>query len=350
MRIGIVGYGTGGSLFHLPYIQADPRWQIVGVVTRSAERRALLACEAPGITAYGSLEQLLAAGVDVVVLTTPAHTRRELVLQALAAGVHVVADKPFAPDLATARELRDAARQSGKVLTVYHNRRWDTDLLTLREVIHSGELGQVNRAHMVLDQDDPASLEPGPAGGLLRDLGSHVVDQMISLFGPVAEVDARLDNYETTAGVVDGAFSLGLHHCGGVYSTVSSSKISHSEQRSLCAYGTQGYYSSQMSDVQIDRVRAGERPAQAGTDWGMESPERWGEVRTAQGARRVPCVPGNYAQFYSELYDAFSGAGALPVTVDQALHTVAVLDAARHGAQLGVRQRVESEDANHSLG
>ena len=108
---------------------------------------------------------MLDAGVDAVTITTPPHTRRELVLEAIAAGVHVVADKPFAPDAASARELAEAARQAGVVLNVYHNRRRDADILTLAGVIASGELGEVWRVHSIMDQDGADTLETGATGG-----------------------------------------------------------------------------------------------------------------------------------------------------------------------------------------
>ncbi len=127
---------------------------------------------------------MLDAGVDAVTITTPPHTRRELVLEAIAAGVHVVADKPFAPDAASARELAEAARQAGVLLNVYHNRRRDADILTLAGVIASGELGEVWRVHSIMDQDGADTLETGATGGLLRDLGSHLVDQMLLAAGP----------------------------------------------------------------------------------------------------------------------------------------------------------------------
>jgi len=129
MRLGLVGYGVGGRYFHAPFIQAAVGVELAGVVTRSPQRRRELAADYPGVPVYDDIGQLLAAGVDAVTITTPPETRRELVLTAIAAGVHVIADKPFAPDAAGGRDLDRAARDAGVALNVFHNRRWDADFV-----------------------------------------------------------------------------------------------------------------------------------------------------------------------------------------------------------------------------
>lgn len=334
MRIGLVGYGAGGRLFHLPYIQAAAEWDIVGVVTRSPERRAELAIDAPGLTAFDSLDELINAGIDVAVITTPPSTRRELVLRALERGVHVVADKPFAPNLAGAHELAEAAEAAGKRLTVFHNRRHDTDFVTLRELLEAGELGTPRRANFVLDQNDPGTLDMSPDDGLLRDLGAHVVDQVIQLFGPVTRVDGHLDWLEVPGGRVDVGFALGLHHESGVFSAVSSGKLGFRSERGMLVYGSQGSYTSRMHDVQVDQLLAGQRPATA-EHWGVEAEERWGTLATAEGSRRIEPIAGDYSNYYRGLHAALTSGGPLPVSVGEALHTVAVLDAARESDAQG---------------
>lgn len=333
MRIGLVGYGAGGRIFHLPFMRAASEWEIVGVVTRSPERRAELAADAPGLPAFDSLDALIDAGVDAVVITTPPSTRRELVLRALERGVHVVADKPFAPDLATARELVAAAERAGARLTVFHNRRQDTDFLTLRAVVASGEIGTPMRADFVLDQPDPASREIAVGGGLLRDLGAHVVDQVTQLFGPVSRVDAHLDWLDVPGGRVDCGFALALHHESGAFSQVSSSRLGLRDERGMIVYGSEGSYASRMRDVQVDQTLAGLRPGSAG--WGAEAEERWGTLSTAQGSRRIAPVAGDYTDYYRGLHAALVAGDEPPVRLAEALHTVAVLDAARESDALG---------------
>ena len=271
-----------------------------------------------------------------MVISTPPQTRRELVLRALERGVHVVADKPLAPDAATARELAVAARAAGKVLTVYQNRRWDPDFLTLRQVADSGELGQIFRARLVMDQADPGTLDFDPEGGLLRDLGTHLVDQAVQLLGPVERVDAALD-WLTRDGVsADVGFSLALHHANGTSSQVSASKLCGREARLMDLYASGGSYSSAMPDRQTDQMLAGQRPAADSRDWGMVGPEDFGVLRTGTGTgqRPVPPLRGNYAEYYRRLFAALNGAGPLPVELDEALHTIEILDAARASDRL----------------
>lgn len=330
MRIGLVGYGAGGRVFHLPYIQASGVWDVAGVVTRDPARREALAVDAPGVPAFDSMDELIDAGVDAVTITTPPGTRRELVLRALERGVHVVADKPFAPDLAGAREMAEASQAAGQVLCVFQNRRFDTDLVTARKVLESGELGRVMRARLVFDLDTPDSLEVGPSAGLLRDLGAHVVDQAIQLFGPVARVDGHLDLVDVEGGRVDAGFSLGLHHRGGVFTEASASKVFHRDAKEFIIYGSHGSYESHMSDRQIEQFNAGLRPADAAPGvWGVEDADRWGVLVTAEGSRRIPPAAGDYAEFYRRFGAAISGSGEPPVRLEEALHTIAVLDAAR---------------------
>lgn len=309
-------------------MQAATEWDIVGVVTRSDARREELKRDAPELPAFDSLDDIIDAGADAVVISTPPSTRRELVLRALERGVHVVADKPFAPNLAGARELAKAADAAGRTLTVYQNRRWDTDFVTLRSVLDSGDIGTPQRANFVLDQDEPGTLEAGPGDGLLRDLGAHIVDQVIQLFGRVSRVDGHLDLLELEAGSVDVGFALGLHHESGVYSAVSASKLGYRAERGMLVYGSRGSYTSRMLDVQIDQLLSGERPSTAAS-WGVEAEPRWGVVSTESGERRIPSATGDYSEFYRQLHAALVDGSPPPVTLDEALHTIAVLDAAR---------------------
>lgn len=175
MRIGLVGYGMGGRHFHAPFIAAARGVQLVGVVARAPETIARVRADLPTVPIYASQAAMIdAGGIDAVTVTTP-QTCRELVLEAIDAGRHVIADKPFAPSAAAAGELDLAAKRKGVLLGVFHNRRFDADVLTLRKVLQSGRLGRLWRLHSRMDLDDLYTLEAGPTGGLLRDLGSHLV-------------------------------------------------------------------------------------------------------------------------------------------------------------------------------
>lgn len=335
MRVGLVGYGTGGQHFHAPFIAAARGVELAGVVARASATVAKVEADLPGVAIYPSLTAMLGAGVDAVTITTPPQTRRELVLEAIDAGVPVIADKPFAPNADAGRELDAAAKSKGVPLAVFHNRRFDADVLTLRKVMQDGELGRLWRVHSRMDLDDPGTLEAGPTGGLLRDLGSHLVDQMLWLLGPVVSVDAHLDEVERPEGRTDASFVICLRHESGVLSTVSASKLNHLAVRELRAYGEGGSYASSGTDVQAQAVFAGLRPADDPIGWGLEKPELWGTLHTAAGARRIPSEQGRYHDYYEAFERAVRTGGALPVTADEAIQTLTVLDAARTSAAEG---------------
>lgn len=335
MRIGLVGYGTGGRHFHAPFIAGARGTDLAGVVARAPATIAKVQADFPGLPTFPSLGAMLAAGVDAVTITTPPATRRELVLEAIAAGVPVVADKPFAPSAQAGRELADAAAARGVPLAVFHNRRFDADILTLREVIKSGRLGPLWRVHSRMEFDDPATLEAGPQGGLLRDLGSHLVDQMLWLLGAAVSVDARLDTVELPEGATDASFVIAIRHASGVGSYLSASKLNGLQSRELRAYGAAGSYVSDGTDVQAQAIFAGRRPVDDPAEWGFEEPELWGTLRTPHGSERIPSEQGRYQAFYEAFAQAVSMGTPLPVTADDAIATLAVLDAARLSATEG---------------
>lgn len=345
MRIGLVGYGLGGRMFHAPFIEAAEGVELAGAVTRDPARRAELAADFPGVPAYASLTDMLDAGVDAVTITTPPRTRRQLVLEAVERGVAVVADKPFAPTAAAGQELVDAATRAGVPLAVFHNRRWDTDIRTLQAVLDSGDLGLPWRIESRYDIDDPSTIDPGPDGGLLRDLGTHLVDQMLWLFGPVTHVFAALDWVDFPEGRTDTGFTVTLRHAAGPVSTITASKANHASGRELRAYAGNGSYHSEMADVQFFAVLDGRRPITEGERWGYEVEERWPTLSTAAGVRRIPSARGAYQDFYTQFARAVAGEGDVPVSGADAVRALKVLDAARISDELRQVVNLPREDA-----
>lgn len=340
MRLGLVGYGSGGRYFHAPFLAAAEGVQLVGVVARAAATRAAVAEDLPGTPVFPSLTEMLEAGVDAVTITTPPSTRRDLVLEAIGAGVHVVADKPFAPSAAAAREMAAAAHEAGVLLCVFHNRRFDADIRTLRRVIDSGRLGELWRVHSRFDLDQPEQLDAGPHGGLLRDIGTHLVDQLIWLLGPVVSVSARLDHVDLPAGPTDAAFALTLEHASGVTSYASSTKVNHLHARTLRAYGSDGAYEVASTDVQAEAILAGRRPLADREGWGYDSPEHWGTLHTTAGPEEVPSAQGAYFEFYEQFAAACAGRGPAPSPAEEGIAVLEVLDAARRSAGTGTPRRL----------
>lgn len=336
MRIGLVGYGTGGRHFHAPFIAAARGVDLAGVVARAPVTVARVRNDIPTVPVYPSLAAMIeAGGIDAVTITTPPQTRRDLVLEAIEAGLHIIADKPFAPSADAGRELDLAAKRKGVVLGVFHNRRFDADVLTLRKVMQLGKLGRIWRVHSRMDLDDFGTLEAGPTGGLLRDLGSHVVDQMLWLLGPAKSVTAHMDMIARPEGETDASFVLTIDHVAGVHSHLSASKLNRLAVREFRAYGENGSYVSTGTDVQAQAIFAGKRPIDDLAGWGHEAPNLWGTLRTADGAEPVPSEQGRYHDYYEAFAHAVATRGAPPVTAAEAIAVLAVLDAARISALEG---------------
>lgn len=331
MRIGLVGYGKGGRFFHAPLLASLPGASFVGVVTQDPQRRQLLAKEHPQVPAFASMAELVAAGIDVLVISTPLEGRPALVLQALELGVAVVSDKPFAADTQQAQALFAAAQQHGQALTVYQNRRWDADILTLRQLLDTNALGQVQQFESRFEVYSPHSVGKRSGGGFLRDLGSHLVDQALQLFGPVARVYAQL--HYSAGHSLEHGFFIALEHVDGVSSHLHASCLQPSPGPRLRVTGTGGSYEVAPLDGQEQALLAGLSPSTEGAQWGQEPAPRWGWLIQNGQRQALPSQPGDWPQFYRHLQAALQGHEPLPVSAQQVLATTAILDAARHSAQ-----------------
>jgi predicted dehydrogenase len=329
VRHGLIGYGLGGRLFHAPFIEAANGIELAGVVTRSPQRRGELRSDFPDVRCFDSVADLLASGVESVTITTPPETRRELVLQAIDAGVHVVADKPFAPDAESAVELVEAGRAANVILSVFHNRRYDADVRTLHRLFEKGSLGNVWRLHSRFDLNLPDTLDGGAAGGLLRDTGAHLVDQALWLLGDISAVSATLNWIDRDRDRIDAGFVITLRHTSGAVSYLSSSKVNRVTARTLLVYGQLGSYEAAGTDVQFAALLAGKRPAGDRLGWGFEDESNWGVLRTAEITRRVPSEQGAYYQYYEQFAAAVRGQAKPPTPGFEAIRTLQILDAAR---------------------
>jgi predicted dehydrogenase len=332
VRIGLVGYGKGGRFFHAPLIAAAADCELSGVVIRSAERRGDLERDHPGTPAYDDLAQLAGAGVDAIAISTPADTHVPLVLEAISLGLPVVCDKPFALRPQDARGALEAAERAGVMVTVYQNRRFDADLLTVRAVIASGELGRVTRFESRIEQYTPPGGIPSSGGGILLDLGAHVVDQALLLFGPVTSVYAELDD----AGGRPGRFFIALRHAGGVVSHLTGDVVLHGTPGPrFRVFGTTASYDAGAWDGQADELMAGGSPAAAGDAWGVVPRERWGRLHAGHATRPWPSERGDWTAFYTSFARAVRGQGAAPVDPWDAVAGLEVLAAAQRSAAAG---------------
>jgi predicted dehydrogenase len=333
VRFGLVGYGFGGRYFHAPLLAAAPECEFLGVVTTSPQRRALVAAEHPGVATFASLEDLRAAGVEAVSISTPADTHTPLSEQALELGLAVVSDKPFALDAASARGTVELAERLGLPLAAYQNRRWDSDFLTVRALVDAGSLGEVTRFESRFERLSP---DPGPGaagGGTVLDFGAHLVDQALVLLGPVTSVYAEWRLRES--GLDDDVF-MALEHAGGARSHLWGSWSQGAPGPRFRVTGTTGsYVNATLMDGQEDLLLAGHTPATLGEKWGVEPPERWGRLHRGDAGEPVPTERGRWDTFYPAFARAVRGLGPVPVDPRDAVATAAVLDAVRRSALSG---------------
>ncbi len=331
-RIGLAGYGFGGRIFHAPLIASAPGVELAGAVTRSPQRRAELARDHPGTPAFDSLAELAAADVEAVAISTPAGTHVPLVLEALALGLAVVCDKPFALDAAQARAAVAAAESAGAVLSVYQNRRWDSDFLTVRRLLEDGALGEVTLFESAFERYGPDEPVPAAGAGILRDFGSHLVDQALVLFGPVARVYGELGG---GAGELEERFFAVLEHRGGMTTHLSGDWVQGAPAPRFRVRGRAGAYVVRGMDGQEPALSAGRTPATEGDAWGAEPPERWGRLQRGETSEPVPSERGRWDTFYPAFAAAVRGEGPVPVDPHDAIASLEVIDAIRESAAQG---------------
>ena len=334
VRIGLVVYGFGGRYFHAPLIAAAAECLFLGVVTTSAERRALVAADHPGAAAFDSLEALAAAGAEAVSISTPADTHSSLTDQAIALGLSVVCDKPFSMDPAAARRTVELATARGVTLSPYQNRRWDSDFLTVRALVDDGALGEVRRLESRFERY--SSRGPGVAGGgTLLDFGAHLVDQALSLLGPVESVHAESRRRDT--GLDDDVF-VALRHTNGANSHLWGSFSQHAPGPRFRVTGTKASLVITTGDTQEDVLVSGANPATTST-WGTEAASELDRVFTASSSSPITLVPGAWDTYYPAFARAVRGEGQPPVDPRDAIATAEVLEAARVSAATGASVR-----------
>jgi predicted dehydrogenase len=345
LRVGLIGYGLAGSVFHAPLIAATEGLALDTVVTSNPERQEQARAEFPDVRVAATPDGLLARAdeLDLVVIASPNKTHVPLASAALKAGLPVVVDKPVAGTAAEARELAALAEERGLLLSVFQNRRWDNDFLTLRKLLAEGELGDVRRFESRFERWRPLpkggwreSGDPAEIGGLLYDLGSHVVDQALSLFGPAASVYAEADIRRPGASIDDDTF-LAITHANGVRSHLYVSATTAQLGPRFRVLGSKAGYVKYGLDPQEAALRDGERPGTS-SDWGREPESAWGRLGSGEspatgGGSPVPTLPGDYPAYYAAVTRALTEGGTNPVTALEAAAALDVLEAARRSAR-----------------
>lgn len=332
LRVGILGYGIGGRVFHAPLVAATPG--LTPAVITTSGNAAQARTDHPGAEIVPGADELFerAGDLDLVVVSTPNRTHVPLALRAIEAGLPVVVDKPFAPTAAEAERVVAAAKAAGVGLTVFQNRRLDSDFLTVRKVLESGRLGEVFRFESRYDRWVPKIKDnwrefgdPAEAGGLLYDLGAHIVDQALQLFGPVTRVYAEVDRRRAGVQVDDDVF-VALTHAGGVRSHLWSSALAGTQNPRFRVLGDRATFTKYGLDVQEPQIKAGLRPGDAG--WGEEPAADAGKLGVGPDVETVPTETGRYELFYAQVRDALRGEGEFPVDPESSVAALRVIEAA----------------------
>ena len=339
LRATIIGYGLAGRYFHAPLIASTPGFDVAGVVTAHAQRAAQVALEHPGARVFPTLEPALEDSPDVVVVATSNDAHAGTAMAAIERGIAVVVDKPLAVTSAEAQAVVSAARRAGVMLTVFQNRRWDSDQLTLRALLDQEALGRVLRFESRFErwstepEPEPSAWRersaPESGGGQLLDLGSHLVDQALHLFGPVTHVYAEVEAQRGLAG--DDDVFIALRHVSGPISHLYAGAVTPAAGPRLRVQGTRGGFLVTALDPQERALRRGERPDTVAA-WGQG--EDWERGRIVAGERSVPVpgVAGDWPRFYALVARALREGVPPPVDPRDAVTTLRVLEAARASA------------------
>jgi predicted dehydrogenase len=338
-KVALAGFGLAGSVFHAPFIQRTAGLELAAIVTSDAERIKQAKAEYPDAKIYARADEVFSssADYDLFVVAAPNKYHYSLCHDALRSGLHVVVDKPAATSSTEVSELISLSHSEKKLFTVYQNRRWDADFLTLQRVIAREELGKLTRFESRFERYRPSpkkeawreSGDRTDAGGLLFDLGSHLIDQACVLFGRPESVYAEVRTLRQNALVDDDVF-LALQFKADVVAHLWASSVASSPAPRFRLYGLAGSYEKFGLDPQEDALRAGKRPGTA--DWGREDDSSWGYLYrgTANGVvkERIASVNGAYQNFYVNLAAALAGQASLAVRPEEALVTTAVIQAA----------------------
>ena len=325
IRTALLAYGMSGKVFHAPFLTAHPGFELLAVAERTEQRMHL---DYPTIRSYPSVAELLTdSNLELVVVNTPSSTHFELASQAMRAGKHVLLEKPVATSVAQLQELLALAKQTGRHLLAYQNRRWDSDFGAVARVVASGQLGQLLEAHLRFDRYKTAlntkkfKEEPGPGAGLLYDLGPHLIDQAISLFGQPLSCHKTL-GYNRPTTRVDDFFSLHLRYAQGLNVWLTSSLLVAAPGPAYVLHGTLGSYQKGRADVQEAQLLTGMSPlapeygyARPGQEGRLTLSEPDGILTTTPDA----AAPGNYLNLFEAVFQTIRQDRLYPIRDEQLL-------------------------------
>jgi len=334
INVALLGYGLAGASFHGPLIAVEPRMRIARVVS---SRQDQVARDFPdAIVSTDANAAIVADDIDLVVIATPNKTHAPLTREALLAGKHVVVDKPFVAEAAEGSDLIALARERGRMLSVFHNRRWDGDYLTVAKLVREGRLGEVMHAELRWDRfrveiRDSWREMPDEGNGVLADLGPHLIDQALQLFGVPDKLTGDVAQQRAGA-LVDDYFELTLYY-GARRVILSASTLIAEPRPRFALHGLAGSFVKNGIDPQEALLRAGGSPLDA--DYGFDAPGEYGVLTDAIGRHPIPTERGDWPAYYAKVADAILDGVPPPVDPADAVTGLALIECARRSAEQG---------------
>ncbi|MCW2254622.1 scyllo-inositol 2-dehydrogenase (NADP+) [Providencia alcalifaciens] len=328
IKVGIVGYGYASKTFHVPFIATLPEYELTAI---SSSNPAKVSADWPDVAVVASPEELFSnPEIELVIIPTPNDTHYPLASEALAAGKHVVVDKPFTITVEEAKALQKQAQDTGKLLSVYHNRRWDAGYLTLKKLLADGSLGDIKYYESHFDRYRPVTRQRWresavAGGGIWYDLGPHLLDQALQFFGKPKSITADLGMLRPGAEAVDYFHSILEYADKKVI--LHSSTVAAAESPLYVVHGMKGSYVKYGLDSQEDCLKSGQLPTSQ--NWGED--KRNGSVTMSQGddliTQELVNEKGNYGGYYLAIHDAIRNGALNPVLPQEAIDIMKVIEA-----------------------
>jgi scyllo-inositol 2-dehydrogenase (NADP+) len=332
IRAAVIGYGLAGRVFHTSLITADDRYSLDAIVTSDPGRALEAQTRFPSATIFASVDDLVAQreSFDLAVVAAPTPLHASLAAQTIAAGLATVVDKPLAVRSSEIEVLIEAAANRGVLLTAFHNRRWDGDFLTVQKLLAEGKLGDIWRFESRFEWLNPrarpawkSGTTGAAGGGVAYDLGSHLIDQAIQLFGPVADVYGELDQHRTDSSNDDDSF-IALTHNSGVRSHLWMSSLVAQRGPRFRMLGSGSAFTKWGLDPQESQLAAGLSPHD--TAFGTEEAAAFGSLGVDGATELVTTERGRYTEFYAQLAEAVLHGSPVPVDPRDTLRPVQILE------------------------
>lgn len=330
IKTALLSYGMSGKVFHAPFVTLHQGFELMGAWERS---KKLIQLDYPNVQSYNSLEAVLEdASIALVIVNTPTNTHYEYTKKVLLAGKHALVEKAFTTTVEEAEELKALANDKGLKLTVFQNRRWDSDFRTVQKIVSEGSLGDIVEAEFHFDRYNP-SLSPkghketlSPGAGILKDLGPHIIDQMLCLFGMPQSVfaDIRVTREQS---VVDDYFDILLYY-PNFRARLKAGYFVREANPSYIIHGKLGSFLKARADVQEDELKMGNKPNL--TSWGSETPGQEGLLHTEIKGKiireKVPTLQGNYYALFEGLYQAIVHNACEPVSAQDGINVMKIIE------------------------